>query len=409
MTVLRSTALKDKSGVYSKIGTMGELWATDIKNDILAQFGYGLSDFDLNLDGKVELNGGTVSVTDGNLLTVSASTAVDGQASVETKHEVRYRPGHSVIVQFTASYINATNANSFVWCGPYNGQNGFAIGYLNGVLNIKYEKDGSETFVPVSNFNGDALIDASGTAIDFTNLNVFRITYAYLGISPVKFEVMQPETDVWITVHTIRLHGKQKGTHIDIPYLPIKAEAVNTGNATDITIKSGSWQAGVFGLCQVCGTRFFAFSGEPTIVDADDTLFSFKAVDTFNGKRNHIAAQAINIGAITDTSDTVKVTFWKNATLTGTPSWNNVDTVNSIVQYDTVGKYASGGTEVLSFYLSGAGTGTNVRGFSENISLGDIGLNVFAGDVITIHAKKVHTADVNDFDMGFSVNWQELF
>jgi len=195
------STIVDAAGRSNTIGLFGEQWATDIKNDILAQFSYGKSTRDLK--NEIITSTGTVTIKDDNLLTVSTGTDIDGLAEIESYNSIRYRPGHTAMAQFTALFTEPTANNTHQWIGVADGTDGFAFGFIDGIFSITLMRKDIHTHI--TDLNGN--IDIAD--IDFTKLNLFRITYGYLGIAPISFEIIPKDGNAFVPIHTIRLQGIQ--------------------------------------------------------------------------------------------------------------------------------------------------------------------------------------------------------
>ncbi len=404
--------LKDNAGRSNVIGVFGEQWATDIKNDILAQFSYGKSTYDLKAD-EVTLTG-TVTIQGDNLLTVSTGTNAAGAAAIESYNAIRYRPGHTVISHFTALFTDPTADNTHQWVGIADGVNGFGIGFIDGELAVMRMRDSVHTHIFEDDFNGN--IDIS--TVDFTKLNVFRITFGYLGAASITFEMMKPGTNEFDTIHTIYYPNTNTETHIQLPFLPIKMSVENTGNTTDVQIRSGSWQGGVMGLCQTCGNRGFSFPYTPgsiniTTAGAVGTtpvvLAGFKNVTSFQGFSNKIRAELLKFSFIPfdATADTiVTVQLVGQATVTG-GTYNDIDSTNSVLQVNTTPTGYTGGRAGLTLSvaaITGHGV-TPAQSTPADLDTNALQLFLDPGQEYAIIA----FTQAGAVDITWDVNWRELF
>jgi len=381
-----SAVVKDNAGRANVVGVFGEQWATDVKNDIVAQFSYGKSNFDLKPD---EITGsGTVTIEESNLLTVSTGTDVNGASAVESFNSIRYRPGHTVMSHFTALFTDPSANNAHQWIGIADGLNGFAIGFEDGVLSTTRMRAGVHHHTGIEDFNGD--IDM--TKVDFTKLNVFRIMYGYLGAAFITFEMLEPDTNQFNTIHTIEYHNENEVTHIELPYLPIKMSVENTGNNTDIQIRSGSWQGGVMGICETCGN-----------------LAGFKNVANFQGFANKIRAELSKFSftpydASEDTEVTVQLV--RGATVTG-GTYVDVDSTNSIMQVnDTATGFTGGRVGITMTVLATTGHGVTPPQSTPS-DLDTTALQLFL-DPNTEYAIIAFTQN-GTVSITWDVNWAELF
>ena len=236
---------KDSTGKSSFNSVFGEqLTATRLPSS-LTNAVYGLDIADVNI---TVTNGGTVTTDADSLMVVSSSTATNGSARVESKRSLRYRPGDEGYVYFTAMFEDGGVVGATQFCGLLDTNDGYALG-LDGVDFMVCRRKDGENFIEVQeNFNRDPVngTGTSGFNIDLSKLNVFRITYGWLGAAPIYFEVMTPDGR-WILMHVFELTGTLTTPHVTIPYLPMTIEVIKTSGVTDVTTRSGSWGLGVVG------------------------------------------------------------------------------------------------------------------------------------------------------------------
>ena len=408
--------LSDNANRTGTFGIFGELWATDVKNDILCQFSYGISDYDLK--PAVTANGGTVTDTS-NLLTVSAGTASNGSAYVQSKDALRYRPGHTAFAQFTTIFSNHLNDNSEAWIGISDGIDGIELGFYNGQMAVRYIKDGTPTMVTQDSFNGYYYGKNNLHQLDMSKIQVCRIMFAYLGGGPIAIEIIEKDSYIYRPLHTFYLHGSINATHIDLPYLPIQASVSNSGNTSSITIQSGSWQGGVFGFCQTCGSR--PFHKRTTGLNIGTTLtnlITFRSKATFNGRLNKIRSvlQSLQYLPYAGTGLVTLVLTRPTSLNAVAPdtyldsiSMTDVDTTNSTLEYTTNAVAVVEGQTALSLaiYVQD-GQGNQPNNFSpNNLSQGDFDLYLDPGQVYTVAA--ICDSATLPPDVFLSLNWAELF
>jgi len=412
VSLLRKTTatIVDTGGRSNLVGIFGEQLATDVKNDILAQFSYGKSRFDLKTE--VVANGGTVAISGDNLLTASTSTASNGSAYIESYNSVRYRPGHTVISHFTAMFTDINATDSHQWIGVNDGVNGFALGSHDGVPHVMQIRDSVHTHTSYTSWNGD--VDESD--INWEKLNIFRITFGYLGVAPAIFEILDPENGSFKTLHTLYFHNVATETHIQLPYLPISMKVENEGNTSDVKILSGSWQGGVMGLCQDCGSRGFAYPSSPgtaaikTSVGTTATVLAgFKSVSTFNSFSNKIRAvlKKFSYTPYNASADTlVTLQLVGGTTVTG-GTYVDREANESTLQINITATGYTGGQAGLTLYTtatSGQGL-TPPQATDGDLDAEALGLFLDPGQEYAIIA----FTQVGTIDIAWNVNWQELF
>lgn len=199
---------------------------------------------------------GTGSVTQGaGQLAISSGTGATASAEAHTDQIVRYVPGREVYEQITAVFTVPTSAASGQRAGLFSitGADALWFGYEGLVFGVASRSSGVDTFVPRTAWNGDPLdsnVNSRFTrngvpeAINFTFLNIYRIRFGWLGSAPVIFQVLNPD-GAWVTFHTIQHSNTSALPTITDPNLRIHMEVTKTAaDATDLIMRSGSWDAG---------------------------------------------------------------------------------------------------------------------------------------------------------------------
>jgi len=404
------TIIVDTGGRSNFIGLFGEQWATDVKNDILAQFSYGKSRFDLK--PEVTTNGGAVIITEDNLLTASTGIATNGTAYVESYNAVRYRPGHTIFCHFTALWTDITAPDTHQWIGLNDGTDGFAIGSEDGAVAIEHIRKGVHTHVGIEDWNGEV----NPSSINWDKLNIFRITFGYLGIAPMALEILDPKNGAFKPLHTLYFHNQHETTHIELPYLPISMTVKNNGNNTDVQIRSGSWQGGVMGLCQECGSRGFGYPTTPGaaliktgVGTTPVVLAGFKNVSTFEGFSNKIRAilKKFTYTPYNASADTlVTVQLVGGATVTG-GTYVDIESGESTLQVNPTATGFTGGQAGLTLYATATTGQGNTPPQSTDSSLDAVALGLFLdpGQEYAIIA----FTQAGTVDISWTTNHSELF
>jgi hypothetical protein len=389
--------LGNKAGIQPWIGPFAELIAEGRNDDITVQFQYPFynTDFDML---PAELTGdGAVSVADG-LLQLSSTT---GTAYAASRAAVRYRPGHSGFGRFTASFVGAGIGE----IGVIDTDTGFGVRVTNGVLSLFYRRAGVDTAITATDgfFNGGT-IDVSG--IDWTKINIFAIDFGYLGVASPVFWIKR---GTWEVLGIIETEGLLTTTHINNPVMPISAY---TSGA--MVLKTASWNAGVIGNGSPTGARYFQAAIDATLSGTNvSTLGTFRNKTTYKTLSNKVKAKALkyalHVDAPASGSGTVQFIVRKNATLTGTPSWVDIDADSSVIEVDGVATYSSGGRAILTQwvgYAAGAGAAAKIAG-DEAALVAEIGLFLYPGETATITAQNVSGSQ--NVVCRVAWNWIELF
>lgn len=400
------STIVDSTGRSNVIGVFGEQWATDVKNDILTNFSYGISTRDTK--NETTMGTGSVFIQDDNMLTVSTGTDSNGKATIESYNAIRHRNGHTAIAHFTAIWTNPTANNTHQWIGLADEENGYAIGFYNGSFTIMTIRNSVHTHI-TEGFNGT--IDLN--KVDFTKIQMFRVI---IDTIVVVFEMLRPDTNRFEPIHSIRNHNISTVTNIQISYLPIKVYVENNGNTTDCQVRSNNWQGGVMGFCQTCGNRPFGYPVTPganiklNIGTALTPIAAFRSKTTFQGLTNKIRAALNRFHFLPfDGDGIVTVQLISGATITGTEgvdyNFTDIDTDNSVMEVCTDLTAFTGGRVGLTIYSFPTTSGSKLVGTTEEVDGEKLGLFLDPNQVYIVAGQ----INVGTFDIGWAVNWEELF
>lgn len=401
-------SLYSPGGTQIFSGIYGEQVSGELIDNVSVKFIYGASVYDIT---TTTANGGTVTDS-GSLLSVSSGTATNGSAIAESINAVRYSPGHTAVAQFTAAFESQGVAGATQFCGVIDSDDGLFLGF-NGVDRVVgYRKDSVDTFIEGADWNGDA----RAKNYNWDSINLFRIVYGWLGAAPVLWQVFLPETLEWVTLHAQRFHGNISDVYITNPSMPIGIRVTKTSGATDIVVKSGSWQGGVIGNQSPAGER--PFSDEQVATSVDDTatlVAAYRNVSTFQGlsnkvrallRRYHLFVDSPSGGGGGTKSGTMRFRLLVNPVLGGTPNYQSIDSDNSVIEVDTAQTYTSGGVVGLTEWVGyssanqSTGTGSVTIPNAEQMSLFLDPGNVYA--VVADRVDGVGTPNVR-----ISFNWCE--
>jgi len=184
----------------------------------------------------------------------ATSAAVTANAKGVSFLNTFYQGGSEVFAYFTAAFTTPTSAASYQRHGIYDTNNGFFIGYEGTTLRATVRNNAVDTGTAQAAFSEDNLTGAAtskftraGTpeAINWTNINVFRIRYGWVSAAPIYFEVLAPDGN-WVTFHTVRQPNSSASPSIRNPDLPITIEVSKTASdATNLQVYTGCWAAGI--------------------------------------------------------------------------------------------------------------------------------------------------------------------
>jgi len=373
-------------GQRVEVGIFGEMNVAELQDHVSLHFGYGYADVDI-----YAIAVGDGAVTAGNRTLVL--TGNTGSAGFETRRRVLYRPGHTVLAGGTAAFSGAGEGT----IGLYNDDDGFRWGVdlATGIPFFEMEFDG--TVVRETSSTGPDL-----TAFDWSKLNIWRVKYGYYGVAACVFELLVPGTMTWLTAHIFATHGTIAHPH-SFPNLPMRADA-----EAGCVLTTASIEAGTFGGTSEVGYRQFAVDGRATVGDTntETAVAVFKSVSVFNGEINGVLCRMLKNSYSSDLEGEGIVRIYSNATLTGTPTWVDIDAGDSVIQQATVASAVpTVGTgklmDVQHFATGNLGVGASISGGNASFQHVDVwgGENV----VVTVQRLSGTTA----YSLGYGFSWRE--
>jgi hypothetical protein len=361
--------------------------------DIANQFQYGFPAGNANI---VISNGGTVTTVE-SMLTVSTGTNTAGSASIANRKALRYVPGQEAFVNFTAVFTTP-KTDSYQRAGLFDSENGFFVGYEGTDFKVTRRRDAVDTSQII---DLSSVFDIEDGIYDPTLGNVYRISFGYLGFATISFEILSPR-GFWKLMHKIEYPNTSTGVHILNTNLQPRIAVANDGNNTDIQAKTGCYSAGVIDGGGIDpASRFFTFGEtEQTITAVLDTVITFRSKTTFATLTNYIASIVTLLSFNSDLSRSSVWELEKNGTIVGTPTWNDINTDDSTIEYST-DAVVTKGTGILEFSLP---LGKVDRELITDMEEQEI--EFLPGDYMTLFiTSPIGTTGTFDY----SLRWKELF
>ncbi len=349
-------------------------------------------------------NSGTGSgvSNENSMAKVESGTDSDGTASITSKGTVQYVSGHETQVLFAAMFETQV-ADSTQWIGAFDPNDGFAVG-CNGTSFAILHRDSldspNEIITNSSAFNVDRLDGQgpSGIQISLDKLNVFRISYGWLGAAPIRFSILRADGK-WFDFHRTARPNSASVPNVSNPVLPICAQVTNTGNTSNLILRSASWSACTVGDNPKSILRNFNYSLiDTTIGPTTPPLFTIRNKTTYQSKTNRIITKALFliVGARAGNANT-QFQLVKNATLSGgSDVWVDQDTNLSTIEVNTDATGYTGGTELFKTFV------VNKEARSHFLLKNDIIIVLYPGETLTFAA----TTDGN-YGVDAALLWQE--
>jgi hypothetical protein len=383
--------------VVGPTSAFGELEIVNPSPIVQADFIYNI-----NLDiFNTSTTNGTVTYSESQAV-VSSSANTSSHAEVSTKRRVKYRPGQGSHVRLTALFTQGVNGNTQK-AGCFDDDNGLGFGY-NGTSFGVFKTSGSVTeWISQSSWNSD-LMDGSKTAsnpsgalLDKEKGNVYQIKYQWLGYGKLSFFIEDSGTGDFVMVHSIKYANNNTVPSLRNPSFPIAWRSENTTNNTDITIKGASCVGEVEGKVVYLGPENSVPNSKTNVGSSFTNILTIRNKSTFASQDNKTPCFIRKYTIAVDGTKPAEFELVKNATIGGTPSFTDVSTNTSLIDYDTAGTTVTGGINLDTIALSKDGA-TNVT-----IENGD--LDIEPGDTITLAVRSTSSTT----DVSVSIKWVEDF
>lgn len=389
--------LVDKEDNEVMITKFGKLMTARRHDNVLVRFEYGNSTYDVDMTAS-----GSAVISNANSMATIASGEGVSRAIITSKHHVTYHPGHEIQVFFTTIFNPDTDAGSYLRAGIYDDDNGFYVGYHGGDFGIAYRAAGVTTFINQTVFNKDRVDGAFGSYnkssfnLDKSKLNIYRITYGWLGIAPVSFAVYGGQDRGWVTMHILDVGNSQIVPTTASPSNHIRMEAgrsASSGNS--VSLSTASWNGASTGGSDEAGIRSFSRKFELAAAANTTTYMgSIRNNATHLTKNNKIPLRLSYFGASTDGTKSVNFELIKNASLTGS-GYVDIDSNNSIVAWD-ISATLSGGTSAMTFPMQKIDT--------LPMDMSNQHVDLLPGESLSITARGSGGSTV-----AVSLRWKEMF
>lgn len=371
----------------------GDLRSVELTPQAQVTFPYNINTDIVDIE---ELNGGTVTQAN-SMAVLQTSTATNGEATLKSRQILKYRAGLGGLARFTGLFTTGV-ASSEQIIGIGDDEDGYFFGYVGTAFGIIIRKNGVDEFIPQTSWNvdnmdgGDGPSNPSNMLLDPTKLNVFEIDFQWLGAGQIDFHIEDPIPGHFTPVHRVKYANNNTDPSLFNPSFPLHANIKNTGNATNLTMKTASMAAFCEGKSIVNGPR--RSFGNLKAISTELALFSLQNKSTFQTKTNRISSFIKTLSVGNDINQLAIIKIYRNTTLGGTPAFTDINTANSPIQSDVAGTTVTGG-DLLYEFVVGKDSGAD---FTFNIP----DLDMRPGDIITFTASSGGAGDVSA-----SVSWIE--
>lgn len=354
------------------------------------------------------LSGGTATQANGMGI-VSTTTTTARSACIESKRHAKYRAGLGGLLRFTGMFTTpVAGTEQYIGLADEVGssatfENGYMVGYDG--TTFGFHRFSNDTLTTVVQANWDDPMDgtgASGQTMDHTKLNVFFIQFQYLGAGAIYLWMEHSDGSMHL-VHTIKYANLNTEPSVHNPNFHFAMWVNNKATTSDMVLSSSSYAYFIEGKTRHTELQTPTFAtGEQTKggVTTELNIVTIRNKTSYVSKTNFIDVFMLGVQASIEAgaaNNLGSVRLVKNATLGGTPSFTDINTSDSIVDFDVAGTTVSDGLSLGSFPM--AGKNDKVGGI-----LADLQIILAPGDTLTVAGKSANSATIN---AGFV--WHELF
>lgn len=340
---------------------------------------------------------------------VSTSTTTASTACIQSKQHAKYRSGLGSLMRFTSLFTAPVAATEqFIGFADETGssaafKNGYMVGY-NGTT-FGFHRFSNDALITVAQADWDDPLDgtgASGHTLDQTKISVWFIQFQYLGAGAINLFFEGEEGELHL-VHTIRYANLNTVPSVFNPNFFFTMWVANKGTTSNLIIKCGSYSYFIEGYTthKEVHTPIFA-TGEQTqgSVTAEANIVTIRNKTSYASKTNFIDVFMVDMRSSIEANaanNLGNVRLVKNATLGGTPDYNDIETSDSVVEFDIAGTTVTGGISLADFPMAG-------KNDKAGGSIVHFGIILNPGETLTMAGSSANSATIN---AGFA--WHELF
>lgn len=207
------------------------------------------------------------------------------------------------------------------------------------VTKIQDGQDPTDTWAYQSSWNVDPMDGSgpSGHILDPTILNLYRISFAYLGAGSISYQVYVPKKKEYFDCHIV--YPGEDNTNLSNPYFKLGWFAASLGSSgTNMITKGGSaYGENIGSRGSVRDPRGF-YSTKTGIGTANFiNVLTIRCRRVFQGRVNLLEALMERVSIAVEGTKPAQVIVVLNATLGGEPNWTFLNEDDSIIEYDTAG------------------------------------------------------------------------
>ena len=274
----------------------------------------------------------------GGFLICSTKTETDTVLHCESARPSPYVTGSEFVALFTAIWPEGSASGTQLLAGIGNAENRLQIGYNGTGWGLYYLNGhtGSPIFIPQASLD-DPLdgTGASGIVFDPTKINVWRISFGYLGAAGMELSILRQDA-TWQCVHLLERANLITSPIFSTPDANLRFSAIkSSGNASEYTVRCASWSVGSIGP-QTGGVVYHTTGAlvASTGAGAEKAIVAIEQLRFHHGETQYRNASVREMTIAVEGNKPSIIRVRKNSRITG-GSWADIDQYNSHIQSNT--------------------------------------------------------------------------
>ncbi len=353
-----NTEFQVKANLEKYEGTFSDLIVSQLTTTFQNSFTYSINPriWDSQVSGT-----GTITSTS-NFARLLSPASTTSPVSLYSIPKLHYRNGRGGVMRCALKVFDdgTGGASGLFGCNwglgeSANNQSQCGFGFFanDGEVGIWHNIDqtGDTSFanrVLQGSWNGESI------TFDVANLNVYEMSFGWLGTAKLQFRMMDPITCKMKIVHTKFFANTSTSQILKFntlaAYFGTRANASTSSTPFDMSVSSVALMTE--GNNNITfPVRSIEASG--TGVTAATSVINVRTLSTYNGEDNHHRAvlREISVAVVNNAQNTSVLRVFKNVTFGGSPIWAAIETNVSILEKDTAGTI-SGGRNVYTVALA---------------------------------------------------------
>ena len=399
--VTRSVNTLSSIGI-ANTGAFGDLIISNLTPSVQIDFIYGIN----TQTGTTSVTTTGVVDTDASRLRIQTGVGAAGAGTFQSNRISRYRQGEGMVARFTGVWASSA-ANSTQVIGMGNTQVGYFFGFNGTAFGISMRNGGTDGWVAQTAWNGDRCDGTGPSGFNWNKTfgNVMQIKYPFLGYGSITFWVLNPVTSAWILCHTIQYPNTTASVQLSNASFPFYANAVNTGNTSNLIMYIGSVGVFISGVRDFLGPQW-AIDNLKNSITTENNIFSLRNATTYNGVANSALIRLRSISYSADGGNGVStMRLKKGVTLGGSPSYTTINGTSadqgvtitsgqSVASFDIAGTTVAGGTLIFN--------STVARNNSATFDMTSYNIYISPGETLTFSGFAAASATI-----AICANWNE--